>query len=97
VDVISQRVFSCAPDDDIKEALKIMRKNKVRRLPVIDNEGALEGMLSLTDIAVSAKADGGKPRDASYRSIVRTFGAVSKARESQPEGLPQPKAAVTSA
>lgn len=38
-DVISGEVYNCAPRDEVKDALKIMRKNKVRRLPVVNGEG----------------------------------------------------------
>src|SRR5574342_487250 len=34
-EVMSEQIYGCAPDDEIKDALKAMRKNKVRRLPVI--------------------------------------------------------------
>lgn len=47
----------CTPDligvnaeDDTKEALRLMRENAVRRLPVID-DGQIAGMVSLGDIA----------------------------------------------
>ena len=49
-DVISDTVYSCAPDDDIHAALKTMRHAKVRRLPVVNAEGRLQGMLCLNDI-----------------------------------------------
>ena len=49
-EVMTGQVFACSPDTDIQEALKIMRKNQVRRLPVIDAiDRRLAGMLSLND------------------------------------------------
>jgi CBS domain-containing protein len=48
---MSQRVFSCSPDDEIGHAAEIMRKNQVRRLPVVDAAGVPVGLLSLGDIA----------------------------------------------
>ena len=54
-DVISDTVYSCAPDDDIHAALKTMRHEKVRRLPVVNADGRLQGMLCLNDIALRAE------------------------------------------
>lgn len=48
---MSKEVFSCAPDDEIAAAEKPMRKKQVRRLPVIDAQGRLAGIISLNDIA----------------------------------------------
>jgi CBS domain-containing protein len=39
-------------DDDIEEALKMMKKHQVRRLPVIDDH-SLVGIISQADIAMS--------------------------------------------
>jgi CBS domain-containing protein len=49
-DVISDTVYSCAPDDDIRAALKTMRHAKARWLPVVNAAGCLQGMLCLNDI-----------------------------------------------
>ncbi len=48
---MSRGVFTCSPDDELSRAEDIMRKHQVRRLPVVDAEGALVGLLSLGDIA----------------------------------------------
>ena len=48
---MSKQVFSCAPDDDIASAEKLMREKQVRRLAVIDAQGRLAGIISLNDIA----------------------------------------------
>ena len=55
-EVMTKQVFACSPDTDIQEALKIMRTNQVRRLPIIDAiERRVAGMLSLNDIALKAQ------------------------------------------
>ncbi|HZO83243.1 MAG TPA: CBS domain-containing protein [Candidatus Binataceae bacterium] len=51
---MSRRLYWCEPEDSVREAAKIMREVKVRRLPVIDPEGHLVGILSLNDIARKA-------------------------------------------
>jgi len=51
----SRPVFSCRSDDDVHTALKIMRRNKVRRLPIVDETGALKGILSIGDVIAATK------------------------------------------
>ena len=48
---MSKELFSCAPEDDIATVEKLMREKQVRRLPVIDADGRLVGIISLNDIA----------------------------------------------
>lgn len=50
-------LYTCNPDDDIISALKVMQTHKVRRLPVTDDSGHLEGMLSIDDIVFCAEQD----------------------------------------
>jgi CBS domain-containing protein len=49
-DVMSKKLFTCKPQDDIKTALRTMAQNRVRRLPVTDANGILQGVLSMNDI-----------------------------------------------
>jgi CBS domain-containing protein len=48
---MAHKVLSCNPEDAITRAEEIMRTNKVRRLPVIDGDNRLVGILSLNDVA----------------------------------------------
>jgi CBS domain-containing protein len=49
-EVMTPEAYICTPEDDTKTALKIMRTKKVHRLPVVDKEGHLKGLLSLNTI-----------------------------------------------
>jgi CBS domain-containing protein len=49
-DLMSKKVFSVKPEDTILQAARIMSKKDVRRLPVIDENGKLVGVISRTDI-----------------------------------------------
>lgn len=50
-DIMTRNVISCAPEDDIAVAVKAMETKKIRRLPVIDSQHDLLGMLSLGDVS----------------------------------------------
>ncbi len=55
-DVISEKLETIEPDDDVEEAAQIMARRQIRRLPVVE-DGKLVGMLSLGDIAVKQSED----------------------------------------
>ena len=57
-EVMNKDLSLCAPDDDVRDALKTMAERQLHRLPVVDKDGALKGILSLDDIALRAEADG---------------------------------------
>ena len=50
-DVMSKPIIYCRANDDLEQAIRIMEKNKIRRLPVIDENKRLAGMLALGDIS----------------------------------------------
>ena len=52
---MSSVVFSCSEGDSIADAEDIMSHHQVRRLPVLDDEQKLVGILSLNDIALAYK------------------------------------------
>ena len=48
--VMTRRVHTCQPEDDVHAALDTMATFKVRRLPAISETGDVEGMISIDDI-----------------------------------------------
>jgi CBS domain-containing protein len=48
---MSKQVFCCKPDDDVAAAEEMMREKQVRRLPAVDAQNHLVGVISLSDIA----------------------------------------------
>ena len=50
-DVYSQDLISVEPDNDLEEALRLMARHQVRRLPVVEN-GRLVGIVAQADIAL---------------------------------------------
>jgi CBS domain-containing protein len=50
-DVYSRDLISVEPDNDLDEALQLMARHQVRRLPVVEN-GRLVGIVAQADIAL---------------------------------------------
>ncbi len=69
-DIMNRDVSICAPDDDIRVALKLMAEKQIHRLPVVGHDGALQGILSIDDIVVRAEGDG------LSREVLKTMKAV---------------------
>lgn len=57
-DAMSHPVFSCFPDENLNVVLATMAKHHVRRLPVLDKNGHLQGVLSIDDIVQTHRRRG---------------------------------------
>lgn len=80
-DVVGGTVTSCAAEDDVSVALKKMRDEQLRRLPVIDGEGKLVGILSLNDVVLhSRRGKSKKGTHVSHGEVIRTLKALSQHR-----------------
>lgn len=53
-DVMSGNVYSCQAGDTIRHVEELMRRHRVRRVPVVDEHNCPVGMLSLADLARGA-------------------------------------------
>jgi len=80
-DVAMKDVETCAPESDVHSAMHTMRRAKVRRLPVVDDQGQLKGLIGLNDIILAADRKGG-PVD--YEEVMNTVKAVSEHRHHKP-------------
>src|SRR5262249_21391420 len=54
-EIASHDPVTVRPEEDLSEALKLMASYQVRRLPVVDDENKLVGVLSQADVATGAK------------------------------------------
>jgi CBS domain-containing protein len=50
-EVASKQVVTVDPQQDLEEALRIMAKHQVRRLPVLEEDGRLVGVVAQADVA----------------------------------------------
>jgi CBS domain-containing protein len=57
---MTANVITCSPHDEVQAAIRLMQEYQVRRLPVVDAEERLVGMLSLADLVRHGAID---PKD----------------------------------
>ena len=50
-DVMSEKIYYCFEDDDVEDAASCMADNQVRRLPILNRDKRLTGIVSLADLA----------------------------------------------
>ena len=80
-ETVSGKAYTCRMDDDVHAALDIMKRERVRRLPVVDEEGVLQGIVAMNDfVLLSGEAKGGKAPAISYEDVVRTIKSISAHR-----------------
>jgi len=48
--IMTRQVFSLSPQHDLAEAINLMQENKFRHIPIIDENGKLQGIISDRDI-----------------------------------------------
>lgn len=90
-DVMARAVVVCRPGDPLGVAEKIMSQSQVRRLPVVDPNSHVIGVLSLNDLAREAEQEGGRRRpDVSDVDVSRTLAAISHPRRQEQLELPPP-------
>jgi CBS domain-containing protein len=50
-EIMTKPLIAGHPDMDLEEATKLMFKMKIKKLPVVESEGDLRGLITLTDVA----------------------------------------------
>lgn len=74
-EVLTKPLRSCSPSDDIRSAMETMKTQQLRRLPVVNGDGRLEGIVSLHDIAIQAR--GRQNAGISPNEVVDTYIAIT--------------------
>lgn len=67
-------IHAVKQDDDVRVALRAMRKHRVRRLPVVDNQQRLAGIVSINDMAINASPS--LPDRVPAQEFLETFQAI---------------------
>ncbi|HEY7529771.1 MAG TPA: CBS domain-containing protein [Gemmatimonadota bacterium] len=56
-DVMSDDVEAVTPDEEVREVIEVMGQKQIRRVPVVDRDDRLVGIISMADIANRADFD----------------------------------------
>lgn len=76
-DVMSTTIHSIGAGDTAAQALRVMRKHHVRRLPITTPDGVLEGIVSLNDLFLAVKPLGGSQLGSpSHEDLIQTMKAI---------------------
>jgi CBS domain-containing protein len=49
--VMTRKVVTCRAEDDLQIALDAMSKHQLRRIPIVDNDNKILGIISQADVA----------------------------------------------
>ncbi len=81
-DAMSAQVFTCRESDTLATAERTMREHQVRRLPIVDQDGKLVGLLSLNDIVLArVSSPAAKLKSRVLGDVEQTLAAVCRHRE----------------
>ena len=81
---MARKVIACHANDGISQAEALMRDNQVRRLPVLDQNERLVGMLSVNDIVREAHREAalGKRAELTGEGVMEALASICKPRTS---------------
>ncbi|WP_119462048.1 CBS domain-containing protein [Rhodospirillaceae bacterium SYSU D60014] len=67
-DVMSEHIYYCFDDDSLERAAEIMAEHQIRRLPVLNHDKRLVGVIALADLG-RASPDGPDPANKALKGI----------------------------
>ena len=56
-EAMSDDLATCSPNDDVDHVMQTMSKEKVRRIPIVDERGSLVGIVSQADLLRRGRDD----------------------------------------
>lgn len=74
---MARELTTCTPGEDLKVAMKAMAAVRVHRLPVVDEQGVLVGVLSCNDLIQACQA---RPAAVSAKAVMETLAAIKEPR-----------------
>lgn len=57
-EIMTTNVYTCKAEKDITEAQNLMAQNQIRRVPIVDQQNKMVGILSMGDLAQNDKKIG---------------------------------------
>lgn len=77
VAVMVQEPAACGPEDTLATAMDTLAEQQVHRLPVVDSQGVLMGVLSTNDLMQLAQV---RPAAVAVAAVLATMAAITKPR-----------------
>ena len=56
-DAMTSQPISCREDEDVSRAVSLMAERQVRRMPIVDRDGRLTGIIAQADVATRVNRD----------------------------------------
>jgi CBS domain-containing protein len=81
-EAMSGHVTTCLADENVDTALKKMEERRVRRLPVLDRDGRLAGILSVDDIVLRGLEG---PNGLATSAFIEAMQSLSSRQPLEPE------------
>ncbi len=80
-EVMTDEVLACAPDDDLRTAANRMARMRRARIVVLEDDGTLAGVVSLSDVVEHLEAASATwtVREVTQRAAPRVMGATGRA------------------
>jgi CBS domain-containing protein len=76
---MSPKIAACSPQDVLAKVQETMRTHRVRRLPVLDDQRRVVGVLSLDDLARTAmEPPSARSEPHLRREVAKTLGVVAR-------------------
>lgn len=70
-DAMTKEIFTAKPEDFAFEAIRTMGDKQVRRIPIVDDAGVLQGIVSMADVALEMEDE---------REIAETLEEISSGK-----------------
>jgi CBS-domain-containing membrane protein len=49
---MTRKVVTCSAEDDLEKAVDVMSENQLRRIPIVDDDNKILGIIAQADVAI---------------------------------------------
>ena len=74
--IMTTNVYTCKCDDEVQNAEILMKKNQIRRIPVVDSNNKMVGILTTGDLAQITPKIGEKTISEAMQEICNSKGSI---------------------
>ena len=78
-EIMTTNVCTCSPEADIDEVQNIMAQNQIRRVPIVDDNNKVVGILTMGDLAQNDKKIGQQNVCTTIQNICNCKGSIQNA------------------